>query len=152
MRTRRSYLLRLVVASVALAVLAIVPSVSAANNSEQVIFSKTGAFSESLGPLGFWIWCEAESANPYEGECMGSVYLYAFGTPRAVDGEITEPEDGIYVMDVESRDGFIDCTLTNTAEAVRGPNNTVRVDCTSPAVGTAFATGSIVNVTGPPEE
>ena len=100
-------------------------------------------------PLGFWVWCEADSANSYQGECNGSIYLDAFGTPRHVDGEITEGPDGIYHMAVTSRDGFINCTLTNTAQAVRGPNNTVRVDCTSPTVGTAFATGTTVNVTGP---
>jgi hypothetical protein len=141
--------LRVAFACAACIALVVVPSVAGANNSEQVIFSKTGAFSPSLGPLGFWVWCEADSGNPYQGECNGSVYLYAFGTPRHVDGEITEPSDGIYVMHVQSRDGFIDCTLMNTAEAVRGPNNTVRVDCTSPTVGTAFADGSVVNVTGP---
>ena len=141
--------LRVVLAVAACSALFVVPSVSAANNSEQVIFSKTGAFSPSLGPLGFWVWCEADSNNPYQGECNGSIYLYAFGTPRHVDGEITELSEGIYQMDLTSRDGFIDCTLTNTAEAVKGPNNTVRVDCTSPTVGTALATGSVVNVTGP---
>jgi hypothetical protein len=138
---------RIVLAVAVCAVLAVVPSVSAASNSEQVIFSKTGAFSPSLGPLGFWVWCEADSENPYQGECSGSVYLYAFGTPRHV--EITELAEGIYQMAVTSRDGFIDCTLTNTAEAVSGPHNTVRVDCTRPTVGTAFADGSVVNVTGP---
>jgi hypothetical protein len=149
MRMLGRFSLRVVLASAVCAALVVVPSVSGANNSEQVIFSKTGAFSDSLGPLGFWVWCEADSANSYQGECNGSLYLDAFGKPRHVDGELTEPSEGIYRMALTSRDGFIDCTLTNTAEAVQGPNNTVRVDCTSPAVGTAFADGSIVNVTGP---
>ena len=149
MRMPRLSSLRVVLAVAACAAFIVVPSTSAAKNSEQVVFSKTGAFSDSLGPLGFWVWCEADSENPYQGECMGSIYLDAFGTPRAVDGDVTEGPDGIYHAAVSSRDGFINCTLTNTAEAVRGPNNTVRVDCTSPTVGTAFATGSVVNVTGP---
>jgi hypothetical protein len=123
---------------------------AAANNSEQVVFSKTGAFSETLGPFGFWIWCEADSGNPYQGECNGSMYFYAFGTPRHVmDGSISEGPDGIYTIHVVSADGFIDCTLTNTAPAVHGPNNTVSVTCSAPVVGSATAAGSVVNVTGP---
>jgi hypothetical protein len=139
----------LIAAIAALAAAVALPA-AAANNSEQVVFSKTGAFSQSLGPFGFWIWCEADSNNPYQGECNGSMYFYAFGTPRhVIDGSISEGPDGIYTIHVVSSDGFIDCTLVNTAQAVKGPNNTISVTCSSPASGSATATGSVVNVTGP---
>lgn len=140
---------------ITLAVLAAVLAVFAAtasaqpSNSEQVVFSKTGAFSPSLGPLGFWVWCEADSENPYAGACQGSVYLYAFGTPRHVSGFITEGAPGIYTMHLWSSDQSIACELTNTAQAAKGPTNSIWVSCTSPVSGTALATGSIVNVTGP---
>lgn len=141
--------LALIAAIAALAAAAALPA-AAANSSEQVIFSKTGAFSQSLGPFGFWIWCEADSNNPYQGQCNGSMYFYAFGTPRhVVDGSISEGPTGIYTINVVSSDGFINCTLANTAPAMHGPNNTISVTCSSPASGTATATGSVVNVTGP---
>jgi hypothetical protein len=147
---KRLAVLGLVAAVAAVAVLA-VSSAQAANSSEQVIFSKTGAFSPSLGPFGFWVWCEADSQNPYAGACNGSMYFYLFGTPRHVSGFITEGASGIYTMHVSSADGFIRCTLTNTAQAVSGPKNTVHVDCTSapPISGSADASGAVVNVTGP---
>ncbi len=151
MRMPRLSLFRtgLVCVAAGAALLVAVPGVSAQpSSSEQVVFSKTGAFSESLGPFGFWIWCEADSGNPYQGRCSGSMYFYFFGTPQHVDGSITEGPSGIYTMAVASADGFIDCKLTNTEQAVSGPRNTVMVTCKAPS-GTAAAAGSVVNVTGP---
>jgi len=138
----------LTVLSVVVAVFASTASAQP-NNSEQVVFSKTGAFDPSLGPLGFWVWCEADSGNPYAGACNGSIYLYAFGTPKHVSGFITEGAEGIYTMHLSSRDGSIACDLTNTAQATKGPSNSIWVSCTSPVSGTALATGAVVNVTGP---
>jgi hypothetical protein len=127
--------------------------VKAAERSEQVIFSGTGTLDSTGAPFGFWIWCEAESDNPYLGECKGAMYLYAQGLTKHVeDAEepgITEGPDGIYTMDVVSGDGSIAATLTNTEEAVRGPHNTVTVTFTSPDVGTGTSTNAVVNVTGP---
>jgi hypothetical protein len=135
------------------AVALVAPGVGAgANNSEQVVFSKTGAFSNTLGPFGLWIWCEADSPNPYQGECNGSMYFYAFGVPKhVIDGSITELAEGQYAIHVVSaadNGASIDCTLTNRLPRMSGPNNTIDVVCTHPA-GTATAEGAVVNVTGP---
>src|SRR5207245_303614 len=52
----------------------------AARNSEQVIFSGVASTGSTFGsPVGFWIWCEADSTNPYAGECNGAMYFYALG-------------------------------------------------------------------------
>jgi hypothetical protein len=125
-------------------------------NSEQVIFSgiSSGATSFPNGsPVGFWIWCEAESDNPYEEECNGAMYFYALGITRHVEGDVTEPSEGIYEMLVSStRDGaIVDCLLRNEDEAVHGPHNTVTVTCTTPG-GSGTSTNAVVNVTGPPED
>lgn len=153
MRIRR--LLTLPVAA-ALAMMALTASAGGAQaaNSEQVVFSKTGAvgtFGGTTTPFGFWIWCEASSSNPYQGNCNGSMYFYALGIPKhVIDGGITEPADGQYQIHVlSSKDSSINCTLTNTPPPQSGPNNTVTVSCTTPS-GSATATGAVVNVTGPP--
>ncbi len=121
-----------------------------AHASEQVIFSGVATTNSTFGsPVGFWIWCEAESDNPYDEECNGAMYFYGLRITRHVEGEVEEPSEGIYEMTVEStRDQTISCTLINAAEAVHGPRNTVTVTCTTPA-GTATSTNAVVNVTGP---
>ena len=123
------------------------------HNSEQVVFSGVagaGSTFQNGSPVGFWVWCEAESENPYDEECNGSMYFYALGITRHVEGEIVETAEGIYQATVSStRDGAIlDCVIENLAEAVNGPSNSVRVTCTTPS-GTATTTTAVVNVTGP---
>jgi hypothetical protein len=128
--------------------------------SEQVIFSGTGTFDEGTplagSPFGFWIWCQPEGNGPYVGECKGAIYIYALGLTKhvedAVEPGITEPSEGIYVMNVASKGGTIAATLQNAEEAVKGPNNTVNVTFTSPDVGTGTSTTAVVNVTGPSEK
>jgi hypothetical protein len=124
----------------------------AANNSEQVIFSGTGfgTFANQPSPFGFWIWCEADSVNPYQGNCAGSIYIYGLGLVKGVSGDdaITEPSEHMYVITVGSRDGAIACTLTNTPPITRGPTNTVSVTCTSPSGG-GTVTNAVVRATGP---
>jgi len=131
---------------------------SAANSSEQVVFSKTGAFSTTLGPLGFWVWCEAESANPYVRACSGSLYFYFFGVPRGVHGSIVEsPADsGLYTMTLSSADGFIsNCHLRNPNGAVSGPMNAVNLGACTVSGAPAHpgdetvTTTAVVKVTGP---
>lgn len=119
-----------------------------AASSEQLVFSGIG--SATVGPFGNWIWCEAESENPYDGACNGSMYFYAQHITEHVVGFVTEdpPESGLYVMTVWSKDGSISCTLTNTAAAVHGPHNTVVIDCSAPAT-TGSSDTEVVNVTGP---
>jgi hypothetical protein len=126
-----------------------------AASSEQVVFSKTGGFGVYNGvgtPFGFWIWCEADSTNPYHGVCSGSMYFYnpAVGVGIAaqpVSGSISEPTEHRYVMSVQSLNKSISCLLSNQT-VVAGPNNSIDVKCTLPS-GDAIATGAIVNVTGP---
>jgi hypothetical protein len=124
------------------------------HNSEQVVFSGVAAIGSTFSqtsPVGFWIWCEAESDNPYDEECNGSMYFYALGITRHVEGEITEPSDGIYEMTVSStRDhAILNCVLRNADEAVHGPHNVVDVTCDTPS-GHAQSQSAVVNVTGPP--
>jgi hypothetical protein len=151
--------LGLVALAAALALVIAAATAPAANNSEQVVFSKTGAFSNTFGVMGLWIWCEADSGNPYVGACNGSVYFY-FVTPKAfgVSGSIAEsPADsGLYTITVSSRDGFIsNCQFRNPNPAVKGQNNTLQLlACT--VGGTTFSgpaetitTTANVNVTGP---
>ncbi len=132
--------------------LASVPAARAANSSEQIVFSGGGSFPAT--PFGFWIWCEGDSANLYQGECNGAMYFYALGITKHVAGMVTEIADGIYQMSVVSTvDDSVACTLTNSAPPVKGPHNTVTATCTAPsAVGstTGTSTNSVVNVTGAP--
>ena len=133
-----------------------VTTLATAHNSEQVVFSgvaTTGSTFQNGSPVGFWIWCEAESDNPYAGECNGAMYFYALGiTEHVTDVEdvtsIEEFGDEQYRIRVQSEDGSIDCTLESAAEAVHGPRNTVTVTCQSPS-GSAVSNDAVVNVTGP---
>ena len=146
---RLSLLLALIGATAAVGLFAALPAAAQPRNSEQVVFSTSGASSPSLGQFAFWIWCEADSNNPYQGECNGSMLFNSLGTGKHVmDGSITEGPEHIYTINVLSSDASINCTLTNTAPAVAGPNNTIMVSCTSPS-GSATVTGAVVNVTGP---
>ncbi|SRR6266487_2910651 len=123
-----------------------------AASSEQVVFSGTGSgtFGGTGTQFGFWIWCEATSTNPYQGECNGSMYFYALHiTKHVVDGSITELAEGQYQIVVHSTlDNTVSCTLLNTPPPVNGPHNTVTASCTAPQ-GTGTSTTAVVTVTGP---
>ena len=125
----------------------VVPA-QAAHNSEQVVFSVKPQFVGGTldQPLGFWVWCEADSTNPYHGFCNGSMYFYEFGPSEHVTGTISEPTEGTYQMALNSSD--IACWLTNQSHT-SGPTNDITVTCTSPASGTGTAHNAVVNVTGP---
>lgn len=130
---------------------------SSSNHSEQVVFSGVAAIGSTFSngsPVGFWIWCEAESNNPYGGECNGAMYFYALGITKHVSDieDVTSIEEfgnEQYRIKVRStKDTSIDCTLESAAPPQHGPNNTVVVTCTTPA-GTATSNNTVVNVTGP---
>lgn len=125
--------------------------VTAARNSEQLVYSGV-ATQSSNGPVGFWIWCEVGSSNPYAEECNGSMYFYALGLTKHVEdveGSILEGPDETYQFKVIStKDNTVACTLANPNEPVKGPNNIVTVDCTSPSVS-AVSNNAVVTVTGP---
>jgi hypothetical protein len=126
---------------------------SAQPSSEQVVFSGVASLNSTFAlgsPAGFWIWCESESSNPYEGNCAGAMYFYALGITKGVSGDdaITEHADGTYTMTVQSSDGSVNCSLTNFLPVRQGPANRVDVACSTPA-GTATSPNAVVNVTGP---
>ncbi len=127
----------------------------AANNSEQVVFSGGGFSQSAQTPIGFWIWCEADSSNPYVHQCNGSMYFYAKGIVKHVGDVppipgIQEVADGQYLMTVGSSDGSVSCTLENVPPPTSGPTNTVHVICTAPVKSDDLFTNIVVNVTGPP--
>jgi hypothetical protein len=137
----------------AVTMLASGPAARAANNSEQIVFSGTGAFT-GVTPFGFWIWCESQdSGNPYHGECNGAMYFYALGITKHVAGMVNEIAEGVYQMSVVSTvDDSVACTLTNSSPVANGPHNTVMATCTAPSdVGgiTGTSTNSVIAVTGP---
>jgi len=119
-------------------------------HSEQVVFSGGGFSADLNSPYGFWIWCEADSTNPYQGACNGAMYVYARALTKHVSGTIIELAPSTYRMMVGSDDGSIIATLTNTPPVQQGPHNTVTVDFAAPAPGgTSSSDKNVVNVTGP---
>jgi hypothetical protein len=133
------------------------PAVRASSASGQVIFSDSGTGfgtfvnpatgSKADTPFGFWIWCEAESTNPYQGECSGALYFYAFGITKGVTGTVSEPADNTYMMSVASSDHVVSCALTNVPPITKGLTNKVNMTCSSPA-GSGTDTKAVVNFTG----
>ena len=150
-RTFTSVFLFLAAAAV---VLCGTPRAAARNNShsEQVVFSGVGACPE-FGPVGFWIWCEADSSNPYQGACNGAMYVYSKGITKGVQGFVTEDENtGAYTMSVFSRDNppTLTAMLTNEPPVRKGPKNTVDFTVTIPAGSCSGSSETaVVNVTGP---
>lgn len=129
-----------------------------AASSEQIIFSDSGTGSGTFvnpangqstqTPFGFWVWCEGDSTNPYQGACNGAMYFYAFAITKHVDGSVSEIGGGSYMMSVSSSDGSISCALMNVPPVKKGLNNTVKVTCSSPK-GSGSDTRAVVKVTGP---
>jgi hypothetical protein len=123
---------------------AVGPAASAAQH-EQVVFSGEGE--GSFGEVEFWIWCAVDESGNYD-DCSGAMTFDDVGLVRHVEGEVTEPEEEVYVMDVAStRDGSVSCTLTNEPPITPGRTNTVVIDCSAPS-GTATATDAVVVATG----
>ena len=100
------------------------------------------------------MWCENEQASPqshYETDCNGAISFFARGVTKHVTGEVSEPEEGQYVMALVSDDGSVACMASNVPPIKGGPHNTVTADCT---VNGASVTGlvipnAVVNATGP---
>ena len=124
------------------------------HHSEQVVFSGGGFSGDLESPFGFWVWCEADSTNPYHGICNGAMYVYARGLTKHVSGTIAELQEHMYQMTVASNDGLIQATLTNVPNSDgsvnHGPHNTVMVHFTAPPPGgNGTSNNAVVNVTGP---
>ena len=117
--------------------------------SQPVVFTGMGTFTypsvtPANRPFGFWLWCEGESSNPYEGQCKGSMYFYGMRSAKAVAGMVVEIAPNTYQITVASLlDTSIDCTLTNVPPITPGFTNTVTVSCTAPA-GTGVSTMTLV--------
>jgi hypothetical protein len=101
--------------------------------------------------MGFWIWCEVISGNPYQEECKGAVYFYDLGLVRAVEENESLPPTLVgssATMWVESEDGRISCMLRNPNPPTRGPTNLVNVACSTPARAGDMV-NVVVKITGP---
>lgn len=116
-----------------------------ASASEQVVMSIAPQFVQGVGPMGFWIWCEADSTNPYLHACNGSIYLYESTAVEHVspaNAAIAEgATDGTYTISANTSD--ISCTLTNETADAHGSHQVIDVSCNGGS-GTAVGT---VNVT-----
>jgi hypothetical protein len=128
------------------------PSAAAQSNAVQIVLSAQippGTTTGTLGPFGFWIWCEAPSGRPYSGECAGSMYFYDLGLVSSVDDSAPPVVTSSSVMvSVASDDGKIACTLSAPLPASVGATNTVSVNCSAPnRAGTINR--AVVRVTGP---
>ena len=142
--------------SIGLIFIAPVQKSIASGPSEQIIFSGVGfaADGDWEGPVGFWIWCQAEGTGPYGQHrvCAGAMYVYSQAITVHVDGQVTEEADETYTMDVFSRKpGVLSATLHNvTDDLENGPNNTVEFTVTT-AEGTSSGESNtaVVKVTGP---
>jgi hypothetical protein len=160
--------------AVALLLFAAISAVPA-NNSEQVVFSKTGGLMPLVGnskgtstPFGFWVWCAGQAAPGSNGgyqnanACQGSMYFYALDQSAAgVIGQVTEGAPGIYTMHVvqgtfaqlmsNTLNPSFSCSLSNITP---DGGSSVTVSCVflpplGGGMGSATVTGAIVNVTGP---
>ena len=122
-----------------------------AQSSTQVVFSGigSGTFNGTATPVGFWIWCEGGSSNPYVGACNGAMYFYALGITRPVSGT-AKGSDSLFTMSVHSpgKTPVVSCTLNNPNTPVHGPHNVVDVSCSAPS-GSGTSTNAVVVVTGP---
>jgi hypothetical protein len=116
-----------------------------AERSEQVVFSGTGG--GDFGPFGFWVWCQVQTTNPYETDCNGALYFYQLHLTKQVTGDVSEPADDQYQMDLASSNGSVECTLINEPPIVSGPHNTVDASCSSPA-GKGTSTNAVVTNNG----
>ena len=139
----------LVTTAVCCAFAGVFPTSAGASRSEQVVFSVSAV---QGGGGGFWIWCEAESTNPYTGACNGSVYFYEFGPAEHVSGFIQEIPNGsgLYTITVANTTGpySIACQLNNPNPATTGPTNVVDINCSAPVSFTGSVNAAVVRVTG----
>ncbi len=135
-------MLRLVKAFVPVAIaavaLALAPSAASQGATQLVISGQTppGMTTGDLDGFGLWVWCQdPDAGNPYSGECAGAMYFYNLGLTKFVEDE----EDTLvltsssFSVELVSRDGMIDCLVSGTLPASKGPSNTITVNCSEPA-------------------
>jgi hypothetical protein len=141
-RERRRPMLRLIRAflllSIAALTLAFAPTAGSQGVPQLVVSGQTppGTTTGNLDGFGIWVWCQdPDAATGYAGECAGSMYFYNLGLTKFVEDE----EDTLvltsssFSVELVSRDGSIDCTVSGTLPATSGPSNTISVSCSEPA-------------------
>jgi hypothetical protein len=121
----------------------LLPGTAQAQGKEQLVFSGEG---EGTTEIEFWIWCALDESGAYD-DCNGAMRFDDLHLVKHVEGEATEPEEGMYVMDVASSDGAVACTLTNSPPILHGPRNPVDITCSSPEAS-ASSTDAVVVATG----
>jgi len=133
-------------------------SATAAEPSEQVIFSGEGFTTDGL-PVGFWIWCMSEGNGPnYTGACRGSVLIHGQEPAQGVAGFIVENPDGTYVARVfglSAKKSILAAVFHNVnPEPASGPNNLVQfgILTTDLINRIGVSPDAVVNVTGPGDE
>jgi hypothetical protein len=120
------------------------PAAALAKGHEQVVFSGEGE--GSVGEAEFWIWCAVDPSGGYD-DCSGAMRFDDLRLAKHVEGEVSEPEEDVYRMDVASRDGSVSCSLQNVPPITHGPTNEVDISCTSPE-GDAISSNAVVVATG----
>ena len=111
---------------------------SKAGGATQLVISgqtPPGTTTGTLDGFGIWVWCEdLDAGNLYAGVCAGSMYFYNIALTKPVFGAVTDlTESASFSVDLASPDGSIDCAVSGSLPATRGPSNTIHVDCSSPA-------------------
>ncbi len=127
-----------VLVSIAALTLALAPSAGSQGVSQLIVSGQTppGTTAGNLDGFGLWVWCQDPSASTgYAGECAGAMYFYNLGLTKFVEDE----EDTLvltsnsFSVELVSRDGSIDCTVSGSLPATNGPSNTITVSCSEPA-------------------
>lgn len=125
----------LLLVALATATLALASTAGSQGASQLVISGQTppGATTGNLNGFGVWVWCEDQAAgNPYAGACAGSMYFYNIGLTKSVRGTVVLTS-GSFTVELGSRDGTVDCTVSGSLPATKGPSNTINVNCSTPA-------------------
>jgi hypothetical protein len=135
--------LTVVTLALALSAIFLLAGPAQAQGKEQLVFSGEG---EGTTEIEFWIWCALDEQGAYD-DCAGAMRFDDLALVKHVEGDATEPEEGVYVMDVSSSDGSVACTLMNTPPLLHGPRNVVDITCSSPAAS-ATSTDAVVVATG----
>lgn len=133
-------------------------SASAAEPSEQLIFSGEAFTNDGAFQVGFWIWCMPEGNGPnYTGACRGSVLVRGQGQAAGVAGFVIENPDGTYVARVfAQRTNFLVAAAFHNVnpEPTSGPTNTLQMGIlTADGINrVGLSTDAVVVVTGPGDE
>jgi hypothetical protein len=138
--------------AIAAVALALAPTAGSQGATQLVISGQTppGATTGNLDGFGIWVWCEAPAAaNPYAGECAGSMYFYNLGLTKFVEEKEGAPftlTSTSFSVELVSRDGSIDCTVSGSVPTTKPSKTTITVSC-SPPTRNGTLSNVVVNVT-----